>query len=141
VEILGTADATGGFKTWALDFGSSEDPGNWFQVVESRQPVRNGLLSLLDLTTVQNGVILLRLRIVGPNDAYAEKIIRLIVQLPIPPTDIPTLTPVPPTDIPTETPVPPTEIPPTAKPTITPTETPTPFPTPTETETPNLPPP
>jgi hypothetical protein len=139
VEILGTADATGGFKTWALDFGSSEDPGNWFQVVESRQPVRNGLLSLLDLTTVQNGVIFLRLRIVGPNDAYAEKVIRLIVQLPVPPTDIPTATPVPPTT----TNVPPTDLP-TATPTATvvpPTETPTPSPTPTETETPALPPP
>ncbi len=43
----------------------------------------------LDLTSVQNGVIFLRLRIVGPNDAYAEKIIQLIVRLPIPPTEIP----------------------------------------------------
>jgi membrane peptidoglycan carboxypeptidase len=139
VEILGTADATGGFKTWALDFGSSEDPGNWLQVVESSQPVRNDRLSLLDLTTVQNGVIFLRLRIVGPNDAYAEKIIRLIVQLPVPPTDIPTATPIPPTI----TNVPPTDLP-TATPTVItapPTETPTPSPTPTETETPPLPPP
>jgi hypothetical protein len=96
-------------------------------------------LSLLDLTTVQNGVIFLRLRIVGPNDAYAEKIIRLIVQLPVPPTDIPTATPIPPTI----TNVPPTDLP-TATPTVItapPTETPTPSPTPTETETPPLPPP
>ena len=127
VEILGTADATGGFKGWALDFSHNSDPNNWFQMVENRQPVRNGLLSMLDLGAVGNGVITLRLRIVGPNDAYAEKTIRLLISLPIPPTLTPSITPtfLPPTDFPTSTP--------------TPTETPTP--PPTETEMPTLPPP
>lgn len=132
VEIRGTADATGGFKGWALDFGHSEDPGAWFPIVESRQPIRNDVLSVLNLNTVENGVIFLRLRIVGPNDAHAEKIIRLVVQLPNPPTEIPP-TPIPPTHAPTatptSTPVPPTKIPLTETP--TPTEVP-----PTETETP-----
>ena len=133
VEVLGTADATGGFKGWALDFAHSSDPENWFQMIESRQPVRNGLLSMLDLGGVGNGAIILRLRIVGPNDAYAEKTIRLLINLPIPPTLIPTFTPtftptfVPPMDTPIETP--------------TPTPTLEPLPTPTETETPTLPPP
>lgn len=133
VDVLGTADATGGFKGWALDFAHGGDPNNWFQIVESREPVRGGLLSVLDLGAVGNGTIILRLRIVGPNDAYAEKTIRLMVNLPIPPTLTPSITPtfLPPTDIPTSTPTP-TDFPPT--------ETPTP-PAPTETETPTLPPP
>ena len=131
MEILGTADATGGFKGWALDFAHSSDPGNWIQLIESRQPVKDGLLSVLDLGAVENGAIILRLRIAGPNDAYAEKTIQLLINLPIPPTLIPTFTPtftptfLSPTDTPTETP--------------TPTETSTP--TPTDTETPTLPPP
>ncbi|RJP50801.1 MAG: hypothetical protein C4583_09995 [Anaerolineaceae bacterium] len=142
VEIRGTADATGGFKGWALDFGHSEDPDAWFPIVESRQPVRNGVLSVLNLNTVENGVIFLRLRIVGPNDAHAEKIIRLVVQLPNSPTEIPP-TEIPPTlfptATPTATPVPPTEIPPIEPPTATPTPTeilPTETETPTPTETP-----
>jgi membrane peptidoglycan carboxypeptidase len=133
VEVLGTADATGGFKSWTLEFANGDDPNTWFQVVESRSPVRNGLLSMLDLSGVGNGVVILRLRIIGPNDAFAEKTIQLMVSLPSPPTPIPSITPTfqPPTDFPTSTPTP-TEIPPT--------ETPTP-PAPTETGTPILPPP
>jgi len=142
VRIRGTADAKGGFKEWALDYGHSADPGNWFQVISSRAAVRDGLLSTMDLTGVQNGVIYLRLRIEGPNGAYAEKVIRLVVRLPVPPTEIPPTdrpTEIPPTAIPpTATNIPPTEIP-TGTPTSTlipPTETSVPSPTPTETETP-----
>ncbi len=142
VRIRGTADAKGGFKEWALDYGHSADPGNWFQVISSREAVRDGLLATMDLTGVQNGVIYLRLRIEGPNGAYAEKVIRLVVRLPVPPTEIPPTdqpTAIPPTAIPpTATNIPPTEIPtgtPTSTP-IPPTETSVPSPTPTETETP-----
>ncbi len=144
VEIRGTVDATGGFKGWALDFGQIEDPGTWYTVIESRQPVRNDVLSALDLSTMPNGIIFLRLRIVGPNNAYAEKIIQLVVQLPNPPTEIPP-TEIPPTHVPTATPTatsaPPTDVP-TATPTpteIPPTETPSPTPTETETPTPPTP--
>ena len=151
MEIRGTADATGGFKGWALDYGHNEDPGTWYLVAENRQPVRNDVLATLNLRTVPNGVIFLRLRIAGPNGATAEKIIRLVVQLPNPPTEIPP-TEVPPTPVPTATPtatpVPPTEIPPTEPPTATPTpteipptETETPSPSPTPSETPTLSPP
>jgi membrane peptidoglycan carboxypeptidase len=147
VEIRGTADATGGFRGWALDYGHSEDPGTWYTVIESRQPVRNEVLATLDLSAVQNGVIYLRLRIEGPNGATAEKAIRLVVQLPNPPTEIPP-TEIPPTQVPTVTPTStfasPTIVPPSETPTATPTEIPpteTPSPTPTETETPTLPPP
>ena len=137
VEIFGTVNAAGGFKGWALDFAHGSDPDNWFQIVESRQPIQNGLLSLLDLGAVDNGFIILRLRIVGPNDSHAEKTIRLMVNLPVPPTRTPT---------PTPTPLPPTVIIPSDTPTPTSTEipwteTPTPTPVPTDTETPTLPPP
>ncbi len=137
VEVRGTADATGGFKGWALDYGHSDDPGTWYPVVESRQPVRNGVLATLDLSTVQNGVVYLRLRVIGPNEASAEKIIRLTLQLPTPPTEIPPTeippTPIPPTPFPTATPTA-TPVPPTDVPTVTPTPTEIP---PTETETPS----
>jgi membrane peptidoglycan carboxypeptidase len=143
VEIRGTADATGGFRGWALDFQHDSAPG-WMQLTESRQPVRNDLLASLDLGAVANGVITLRLRILGPNDAYAEKSIRLVVSLNLPPTLVPTdiIPTFPPTIMPTRTPTP-TFVPPTDVPTSTPTPTPTepPPPTPTETETPPVPPP
>lgn len=135
VEVRGVADATGGFRGWALDYAHSDDPDNWFLVAEGRQPVRGGLLALLDLSMAQNGIIGLRLRIEGPNGAAAEKIILLNLQLPNPPTEIPpTDTPIPPTDTP-----PPTPVPPTSTPVEPPTETP--IPPPTATETPTLPPP
>lgn len=120
VEVRGTADATGGFKEWALDYGHSDDPGNWYQIVAGRTPVRNDVITTIDFTGVSNGVVYLRLRITGPNDAYAEKVIRLNLQLPITPTAIiptdeptliPTVTNIPPTEIPSLTPVPPTETP------------------------------
>jgi hypothetical protein len=133
LEIRGTADATGGFKGWALDFSHGGDPG-WTQLIESRLPIRDNVLASIDLSAMQNGVITLRLRILGPNDAYAEKSIRLIVQLPLTPT------PIPPTLEPTFTP---TLVPPTDAPTLfpMPTDTPSPTPNPTDTETPALPPP
>jgi membrane peptidoglycan carboxypeptidase len=152
LEIRGTADATGGFKSWALDFGQVDDPGTWYTVIENNQPVRNNVLTTLDMITVPNGIFFLRLRIEGPNGAYAEKIIQLVLHLPNPPTEIPPTeippTEIPPTGIPTVTPtatsVPPTIVPPTDVPTATPTATevpPTDIPTATETETPTLPPP
>jgi len=132
IEIKGTADATGGFKGWALDF-QHDGEADWVQLIESRQPVRDDLLAFLDLGAVPNGIITLRLRMLGPNDAYAETSIRLRVNLPLPPT------PIPPTLTPSPTPVPPTDIPtdtPTPSPTPTPTEPPTEVPTETETPTP-----
>ncbi len=73
VEIFGTVDAAGGFKGWALDFAHGSDPDNWFQILESRQPIQNGLLSLLDLGAVENGFIILRLRIVRTERRLCRK--------------------------------------------------------------------
>jgi membrane peptidoglycan carboxypeptidase len=140
LKIEGVANATAGFKGWALDLRSAGPFNDWMPLVESRQPVTNGTLFVLDFNSADNGVISLRLRLVGDNDAYAEKIIQLLIQLPEPPTFIPptaTFTPTPTLPIPTDTPTPtstPTEIPPTETPTDTP-------PPPTETETPPVPPP
>jgi membrane peptidoglycan carboxypeptidase len=130
LEVQGTAAATNGIEGWALDFRPEGDPA-WIQLTRDLQPVRNETLANLDLGNVPDGIIILRLRIVGANDAYAEKSIKLVVQLPIPPTRVPTATPtptiivIPPTDTPTPTP-----------PLIPPPETPTPTPTDANTPTP-----
>jgi hypothetical protein len=141
IEVRGSADASAAFRGWSLEMAHIDDPGNWILVVESRQPVRDGTLAIIDLSSMPNGLIVLRLRVAGPNDAVAEKLLQFQLQLPNPPTDVPTprptRTPVPPTDAPTKEP-PPTDtpIPPTDSPTETPTPTPTEIP-PTETETPS----
>ncbi len=154
LEVIGTADATGGFKGWALDFRLESEPEGWSQLIGDLQPVKDGTLAVLNLESVANGVFVLRLRVIGVNQAYAEKSIRLILELPSPtvppPTLVPTYTPtstptvIIPTDTPTPTTVPPTETPtPTEPPppTETPTPTPTDTPQPTDTETPTVPPP
>ena len=141
LKIQGVADATAGFKGWALDFRPNTPLEAWFPLTLNAQPVKGGQLYEFNLDGVPNGEIILRLRVVGDNDAYAEKIIRLIIALPLPPTPIPpTLTPTPtPTLIiiivPTDTPTPTaTDVPPSPTPTDTP-------PPPTDTETPPVPPP
>jgi len=137
LEIKGTADvSTGGFKTWTLDIRGDNGFDNWDHLADSRAPVKNNTLATLDLGGLQNGAYILRLRIEGANDAYAEKTIRITVNLPVPPTAIPptptaTATPTatlppPPTDLPTNTPTP----------TSTPTDTAVPPPPPTSTDTP-----
>ena len=126
--IYAIIDSTPPFESWRLDFGMGEKPVEW-QVLEQGQQrlPQPDLIYRWDLTGFPAGVITLRLRIQGPEDTYAEKSIRLNIQVPTPtptptstwtPTPTPTSTPLP-TDTPTLTP-PPTE---------TPTETPLPSPT------------
>ncbi len=151
IEVRGSADASAAFRGWALEMAHIDDPSNWILVVQSGQPIRDGTLAIIDLSGMPNGTIFLRLRVAGPNNAVAEKLLQFNLQLPGPPSEEPTRrptrTPVPPTDhptkppppTPTDTPVPPTDAPtetPTPTPTeIPPTETETPSPTPTETPT------
>ena len=137
IKVIGVADATAGFKGWALDFRIVNDPfDDWIPLTVSDEPGKGGELFEFNADGIPNGEIILRLRMIGQNEAYAERLIRLVIALPLPPTFIPpTLTPSP-TEIiiivPTDTPTPtPTDIPPT------PTDTPPP----TETETPPVPPP
>ncbi len=104
LEIKGTADADQGFRRWVLDYGQGDDPGSWFILSDGNNPVKNDTLYIWDLTNVQNGIVTLRLTLIG-DKAEVDKRIRLNLSLPTPtaPPATPTDTPAP-TFTPTETP-------------------------------------
>ena len=124
LAIKGTADATGDFKSWRLEFGLGDNPGNWTILSQGDQPVRNNLLFNWDMSNLPNGTITLHLYLTGAN-GFAERFVHFSLQAPTP-TPPPTSTFVP---TPTDTPV---IIVPTDTPTLTtvPTNTPTGTPTP-----------
>ena len=124
LEIKGSADATGGFKSWRLEY-TIGNSGNWNTLAQGNQPVQNGLLANWNLAGVPNGAITLRLHLEG-SDGTAEKSIHITIQIQ-PPTDVPTVTPFP-TQTDTPTPI--------VIPTVIPTDTPVPTETPTEFPTP-----
>ena len=124
--LQGTMDATGGFRSWLLEFGLGENPDGWTTLAEGNQPVRNTSLFNWDLSNLQNQTISLHLYMKG-DDGYAEKTVRFSLALATP---TPSLTP---TSEPSATPTPSaTAEPATATPTpteiviILPSETPTP---------------
>ena len=128
LEIKGSAAADDGFKKWVLEFGQGAEPAAWTVVSESDNPVKNGTLHSWNVSSLPNGIISLRLTLIGEK-AEVEKIVRLNLSLPIPTvpssTPIPSETPTPtftPSLVPTETPIPET---------IVPSETPIPSETPT----------
>lgn len=128
LEIKGTADADDGFKKWVLDYGQGENPGSWIVLSDGKNPVENDTLYTWNLTNEPNGIITLRLTLIG-DKAEVDKRIRLNLSLPTPtpPPATPTKTPVPtftPTETPTQVIIIPTDIP-TEMPTETPAETPT----------------
>lgn len=116
LDVKGTATADQGFKKWVLEYGLGEDPGAWTVLSEGNNPVENGTFHTWNLSGMPDGVITLRLTLIGEN-AEVDKRIRLNLSLPTP-------TPPPATDTPTP---PPTETP---TPFISPTDTPTPTNTP-----------
>ena len=127
LEVNGTATAEKGFKSWRLEFGSGENPGSWTQLAEGDKPVEDSVFTTWNLTGTPNGIVTLRLTLIGEN-AEVDKRIRLNLSLPVPtvptstPTQIPTVT-----ETPTQVIIPPTETPTlTPFPSETPTETPTP---------------
>jgi 1A family penicillin-binding protein len=125
LEIKGTADATGLFESWTLEYGIGSNPGEWIHLNSSNSPVKNGTLHVWDISGLPSGTITLRLTVRGKN-ADVEKLLHLTFAIPtptLPPTAIP------PTDIP------PTAIPPSETPTNTPPPSDTPVPPPTETPT------
>ena len=123
LDIKGSAAANEGFKSWKLEYGLGAQPASWNLLSESSNPVKDDMLYSWNLSSVPNGIISLRLTLIG-DKAEVEKSITLNLSLPIPtvPTSTPTATLPPPTDTPT------LEI-------IIPTETPSPTETPTETQT------
>ncbi len=144
LDISIVAAATGGFRSWRLEWGAGGDPSGWTSLISEidtavPEPIK---VYTWDLTGIPDGQVTLRLYMQADRDGYAEKRIRLNLTLPTPtptptetPTPAPSVTPPPP---PTDTlpPIPTDTLPPT--PTDTPTPTPTDTPTPTPTDTPTL---
>lgn len=163
LDIMGVADAPADFEHFRLEYGIGDDPSEWKPIVErSLAPVKQtDKLGSWDLKDVPAGRVTLRLHLETTTDRYADKKIRLNIQVPTPTatptatmtatptfTSTPTMTATVPTATPTNTPVPPTAtpVPPTATETIPPptetffplslSETPTPSLTPTMMVTP-----
>ena len=136
LDINVVADASGGFRTWRLEYGTGSDPTDWVTLVNNTGvaiPFATKVTTW-DLTAIKSPLVTLRLYMQADSgDGYAEKKIHLNLNLPTPtptPTSTPTYTPTPsdtPTPLPTDTQ---TETP-TSTPSLTPTETPTPSETPT----------
>jgi len=124
LAVEGTADATSDFKSWRLEFGLGDNPGNWTTLSQGDQPVKNNLLFNWDMSNLPNGIITLHLYLAGTN-GFAERFVRFTFQVATP-TPPPTNTPFP---TPTNTPFPT----PTNTPVIIPTNTPTDTPVPTAT--------
>jgi hypothetical protein len=116
LEIKGSAAADSGFKKWILEYGLGGEPGSWSVLSESDNPVKDGTLFTWDLTAIPNGIVTLRLTLVG-DKAEVDKRVTLNLSLPTatPPPSTPTETPSP---TPTPTQIPTLEI-------IVPSETPT----------------
>ncbi len=126
LDIFGRASATAHFQEWELDHGLGFDPSEWTRIVDSRSPQEQVTrLASWDMAGLPNGVITLRLVLIGSEGRRVETRIRINLNLPATPTPTPT-----PTATPTLTPspAPPTDTP-TPSPTPTPTETPAPTPT------------
>ncbi len=123
LEIWVVANATDWFESVRLEYGRGDDPVEWNTLEELDNPLQEpDVIHKWDLSGMEPGIITLRLRMQSTEDTYAEKIIRLNIQVPTP-TPTPTETPLP-TPMPTFTPLP--------------TETPTPKPTETSVPTPTV---
>lgn len=134
LDIYALVDATTNFREFRLEYGLGPDPVDWQLLAGPfTTPARDPqLIHSWDVTDVPGGTITLRIYLVSTEGTYAERKIRINLQMPTPtPTETPTITP---TETPTGTPT----LTPTGTPTpsVTPTPTETPTPTPTETPTP-----
>jgi membrane peptidoglycan carboxypeptidase len=128
LDISIVANATGGFRSWRLDWSSSQNPGNFTNLTpDNTTPVTTPSdVYTWDLTGMSDGQILLRLYMKGQGSNYADQNIHLNLIVPTPTplptatsTPTPTITPSPlPTDTPTDTAIP--------------TDTPTPTSVPTQ---------
>ena len=136
LDIRGIVHVAENFDHWRLDYALGTAPNNWMELVATNKTMveKKDSLYLWDLTDFSDGVITLRLSIFGKKDAFAERFIRVTLNLPTPTptqTATPTSTATPlPTFTPTETSPPPTPTWTPAPPTATFTETPVPTDTP-----------
>lgn len=130
LDISIIADATGGFRSWRLEWAPGSDPETWMPLTgDIGTPVSVATrVYTWDLRGLPDGPVSLRLTMQGENDGYADMNLHLNLKVPTP-TALPTFTPspspsvtlsLPPTEIPSETPSPlPSDTP-------LPSETPTP---------------
>ena len=128
LDVQGVIDVkNGGFTGWRLEFGAGSDPSDWTVLAQGTNAIPNpGLIYTWNLGPIENTEVTLRLYLMNGEDNYAERRVRIVLNVPTP-TSLPTMTP-------TITEIPPTAAPATAIPTETtlpvlPTETPTQFPT------------
>ena len=130
IDIKAVIDATDGIKSWSLEYGLGNDPSQWKQIADGKNPIGNPKTLLnWDLSDVGGNTLTLRLYVTGKK-GYAEHKISLNLQLPTA-TPLPTLTPTVtlspfPTDIITTTASPTTIFVSTDTPTATATVTPFP---------------
>lgn len=122
LDVYAVVNATSDFKQYRLEYGLGEDPVDWKPLVEGittahNQPER---IYTWDLTGLSAGKITLRIYLESTRDTYAERKIRLNIQVPTP---TPTITPTPTL---TSTPTPTATITPTPTNTLAPSDTPTP---------------
>jgi hypothetical protein len=129
VSIYVRVDATSGFESARLQYGPGRDPVQWEVLQEIGEPIpaMTELLSW-DVSDLPAGWVTLRLYMKSESGGYAERRVRINLQVPTP-TPTPTATPTP-----TETPTP--TISPTPASSSTPTPTASSTPTPSATPTP-----
>jgi len=135
LEMFITANATSGFGSFRLEYGKSRDPSDWFNLVPDTNVPSSPENSIYtwDLADIQAEWVTIRLYLTSTDGHYAEKLLRLHLNLPTP-TPTATRTPTPtatrtPTSTSTRTPTSTS----TATPTNTATETNTPSQTPSQT--------
>jgi membrane peptidoglycan carboxypeptidase len=120
------------FRSFKLFYSLETSSNNWVEIGSFTDQFKNGdEVMVWDLSELPPGEINLRVRMEGSNGVYAEKSIRLDIQVPTPtPTSTPT---------PTGTATPTDTATPTNTPEATPTPSDTPTATPTDTATPTTP--
>lgn len=127
-DIEAIVTAPNGFEIFEVFYGLGEDPIEWNKLDQSRRElISAGGVATWDVSELPSGVVTLRILLTGNDGNYADKRIRVNLQVPTPtptptPTETPTITPSP-TVPPTETPIP------SATPVQLPTATPSPTPT------------
>jgi hypothetical protein len=132
LEFYAVVNATAHFKSFYLEYGEGDNPSSWMRLVEeggnaSGQPQK---MLTWDLSGLPSGTVTLRLFMKSDDNGYAEKLLRLNIQVPTR-TPTPTLTPTA-----TSTPTPTSTVTLTPSPSATPSPTMTPSPTETPTLTP-----
>jgi 1A family penicillin-binding protein len=120
LEIRGSADATGLFESWKLEYNQGGQDAGWVLLEQRQNPVRDDVLYTWDLSTIPNGPLALRLTVTGQRGEVQRSVqlnigVATVTPLPLTATPFPSETPTPPVIFPTETPTLP----------IIPTETPT----------------